>query len=222
MLGRRIGAGEVVDHDLRQLGSLSSPNSTSGRCRSRTAPRLRPAESETPRPRRSGHPSTISSHDAALVDRAEHQMIAFALQRADQAIDHFGVDAFEDPGVVGIEQADAVGAAAGKGPRPADWVGNPSRWRVCRISLGGLGAAPMRLANVAAKNSGDGRTRHARTLRDLVNRYRHRSVPLVDLAFQCDRRPLGESRQSAPITRRQHGVSAVRINCSMAVVKSIR
>ena len=117
MLRGRIRAGEIVDHDLRhpriavvaqqhqrQLPLADGFGDLGRQCLKHDAPvDLTTQHNFFPR--------------AALVDRAEHEVVAFALQRAHQAVDHFGVHAFEDPGVVGVEQADAVRAAAGESPR---------------------------------------------------------------------------------------------------------
>ena len=105
--------------------------------------------------------------------------MAFVLQRANQAVDDLGVDAFENPGVVGVEQADAARPAAGKRPGPqigpiAHLAGDLAD------ALGRLGAAAIRLAIVAAENAGDGRARHAGSFRDLVNGYRHELSSMVD------------------------------------------
>ena len=68
----------------------------------------------------------------------------------------------------------------------------------------------MRLAHVAAENAGDGRTRHAGTLRDLVNGYRHeqRLTQTTDRpsATEKTRRALDPSLETA---NRSHHLSCV-------------
>ena len=105
--------------------------------------------------------------------------MAFVLQRADQAVDHFGVDALENPGVVGVQEADAARPAAGK--RPGPQIRAIAQFaRDLADALGRFGTAAIRLAIVAAENAGDGRARHAGSFRDLVDGYRHELIPIVD------------------------------------------
>ncbi len=118
---------------------------------------------------------------AAVVDRAEDEVMAFGLQRADQTVDHLGIDAFEDPGVVGVQEADAAGPAAGKRPRPqvrpiAHLAGDLPH------AFGRLGTAAVRLAVLAAKNASDRRARHPGAFRNLVDGDRHERILMVGAA----------------------------------------
>ena len=99
-------------------------------------------------------------------------MIALALQRPHEAVDDFRVDAFEDPGVVGVEQADAVRAT----PRKRTSTKIRSVTHLARKLPNAMrrgNAAALRLADVAAENPRDRRARHPGSLCNFVNGYRH-------------------------------------------------
>src|SRR5262245_12226314 len=97
--------------------------------------------------------------------------MAFLLQPSHEAVDDLGVHAFENPGVVGVEQADATSATPREGARPkvgsvAHLAGNLAD------PLGCFRAAAIR-AIVAAQNSRHRGAGDAGALGDFVNRHGH-------------------------------------------------
>jgi hypothetical protein len=89
-----------------------------------------------------------------LIDGREYKMVTGLLQRSYEAIHDLGVHAFENPGIIRVEQTYAVRAAARKRAGTeistvAHFTGDPP------YPLGGFDASAMRFLDIAPQDPGD-------------------------------------------------------------------